>query len=148
MTKKYMSVIDGDFDLGDGKDEEKMNKAFKDTFDFIKETLGDKVDVVKATTKLKTHPVCLSSGDGITFEMEKYFTAVNPDYQNWIDEGYITPYFSYDLEIEEDRANILFLDEKEDGEAFRSFIISISFLILAQRKNHIYISKLLCSRNI
>ena len=77
--KKYMSVIDGDFDLGDGKNEEKMNKAFKDTFDFVKETLGDRVDVVKATTKLKTHPVCLSSGEGITFEMEKYFTAVNPD---------------------------------------------------------------------
>jgi molecular chaperone HtpG len=77
--KKFMSVIDGDFDLGDGKDEEKMTETFKDTFDFVKETLGDKVDVVKATTKLKTHPVCLSSGDGITFEMEKYFTAVNPD---------------------------------------------------------------------
>ena len=45
--KKYMSVIDGDFDLGDGKNEEKMNEAFKDTFDFVKETLGDKVDVVK-----------------------------------------------------------------------------------------------------
>ena len=77
--KKFMSVIDGDFDLGEGKDEETMNKTFKDTFDFVKETLGDKVDVVKATTKLKTHPVCLSSGEGITFEMEKYFTAVNPD---------------------------------------------------------------------
>ena len=77
--KKFMSVIDGDFDLGEGKDEETMNKTFKDTFDFIKDTLGDKVDVVKATTKLKTHPVCLSSGEGITFEMEKYFTAVNPD---------------------------------------------------------------------
>ena len=77
--KKFMSVIDGDFDLGDGKSEEKMTKAFQDTFDFVKETLGDRVDVVKATTKLKTHPVCLSSGEGITFEMEKYFTAVNPD---------------------------------------------------------------------
>lgn len=77
--KKFMSVIDGNFDLGDGKDEEKMTETFKDTFDFVKETLGDKVDVVKATTKLKSHPVCLSSGEGITFEMEKYFTAVNPD---------------------------------------------------------------------
>ena len=77
--KKFMSVIDGKFDLGDGKDEDKMTETVKDTFDFIKETLGDKVDVVKATTKLKSHPVCLSSGDGITFEMEKYFTAVNPD---------------------------------------------------------------------
>ena len=77
--KKFMSVIDGDFDLGDGKNEEKITETFKDTFDFVKETLGDRVDVVKATTKLKTHPVCLSSGEGITFEMEKYFTAVNPD---------------------------------------------------------------------
>ena len=77
--KKYMSVIDGDFDLGDGKTDEQMTETFKDTFDFVKEALGDKVDVVKATTKLKTHPVCISSGDGITFEMEKYFTAVNPE---------------------------------------------------------------------
>ena len=77
--KKYMSVIDGDFDLGDGKTDEQMTETFKDTFDFVKETLGDKVDVVKATTKLKSHPVCISSGDGITFEMEKYFTAVNPE---------------------------------------------------------------------
>jgi len=77
--KSFMSVIDGDFDLGDGKTDEQMTETFKDTFDFVKETLGDKVDVVKATTKLKTHPVCLSSGEGITFEMEKYFTAVNPE---------------------------------------------------------------------
>ena len=77
--KKFMSVIDGDYDLGDTKKDEEADKVFKDTFDFVKETLGDRVDVVKATTKLKTHPVCLSSGEGITFEMEKYFTAVNPD---------------------------------------------------------------------
>ncbi|MBQ3292550.1 MAG: molecular chaperone HtpG [Mogibacterium sp.] len=84
MFRKYkdvsfMSVIDGDFDLGDGKTDEQMTETFKETFEFVKQTLGDKVDVVKATTKLKTHPVCLSSGEGITFEMEKYFTAVNPE---------------------------------------------------------------------
>ena len=78
--KKFMSVIDGDYDIdGDKEKDEKANEIFKDTFDFIKETLGDRVDVVKATTKLKSHPVCISSGDGITFEMEKYFTAVNPE---------------------------------------------------------------------
>ena len=77
--KSFMSVIDGDFDLGGGKNDEKMTETFRETFDFVKETLGDKVDVVKATTKLKSHPVVISSGDGITFEMEKYFTAVNPD---------------------------------------------------------------------
>ena len=39
----------------------------------MKEVLGDKVTEIKASTKLKTHPVCLSSGQGLTFEMEKYF---------------------------------------------------------------------------
>ncbi|NLY87689.1 MAG: molecular chaperone HtpG [Clostridiales bacterium] len=79
--KTFKSVIDGDLDLGeeDKKKDEVANKKFKETFDFIKESLGDKVDMVKASTKLKTHPVCLSSGEGITFEMEKYFTAVNPE---------------------------------------------------------------------
>jgi molecular chaperone HtpG len=76
--KSFMSVIDGKFDV-DGKKDEDITKTFQDTFDFIKESLGDKVDVVKATAKLKSHPVCLSSGEGITFEMEKYFTAVNPE---------------------------------------------------------------------
>ena len=37
------------------------------------------MDTVKASTKLKTHPVCLTSGEGVTFEMEKYFTAVQPE---------------------------------------------------------------------
>lgn len=77
--KSFMSVIDGDFDLGEGKTEEALNEAFKETFDFIKEVLGDRVDSARATSKLKSHPVCLSSGEGITFEMEKYFTAVNPE---------------------------------------------------------------------
>ncbi|MDD5823965.1 MAG: molecular chaperone HtpG [Firmicutes bacterium] len=78
QDKPFMSVIDGDFNLSDEKDE-RIDVIFQDTFEFIKEALGDKVDVVKASTKLKTHPVCLSSGEGITFEMEKYFTAVNPE---------------------------------------------------------------------
>ncbi len=78
--KKFMSVIDGDFDFGDTKKkEEEADKTFKDTFEFIKEALGDKVDTVKATAKLKTHPVCLSTEGSITFEMEKYFTAVSPE---------------------------------------------------------------------
>ena len=76
--KQFMSVIDGDIDVG-GKDAEQVGETFKNTFEFVKETLGDRVNVVKASTKLKTHPVCLSSGEGITFEMEKYFTAVSPE---------------------------------------------------------------------
>ena len=78
QDKPFRSAIDGDLELGD---EQKPNEtdSHQESFAFLKEALGDKVDQVKASTRLKTHPVCLSSGQGITFEMEKYFTAVQPE---------------------------------------------------------------------
>ncbi len=76
--KQFRSAIDGDLGLDDEKKPEKF-ESLKVTFDFIKEALGDKVDDVVASTKLRSHPVCLSSGEGVTFEMEKYFAAVNPE---------------------------------------------------------------------
>ena len=45
----------------------------------MKETLGDQVKEVKASARLKSHPVCLTAGEGLSFEMEKYFQAVQPD---------------------------------------------------------------------
>lgn len=76
--KAFRNAIDGDLELGD--EEKKADaEAHKEAFDFIREVLGDKVSEVRASTKLKTHPVCLTSGDGLTFEMEKYFTAVQPE---------------------------------------------------------------------
>ena len=78
QDKPFRSAIDGDLELGDGQKPDET-EHYKDAFGFIKETLGDRVDTVKASTKLKTHPVCLTSGEGVTFEMEKYFTAVQPE---------------------------------------------------------------------
>jgi molecular chaperone HtpG len=78
QDKPFRSAIDGDLELEDEKKVEET-ESNKETFAFIKELLGDKVTEVKASAKLKTHPVCLTSGDGITFEMEKYFTAVQPE---------------------------------------------------------------------
>lgn len=77
MEKEFRSIDDADLGFEDEKTEIDES-AFKDAFDFIKETLGDKVDEVKATNRLRSHPVCISSGDGITFEMEKYFSAIQP----------------------------------------------------------------------
>ncbi len=76
--KQFRNAIDGDLELGD--EEKKVDaEAHKEAFDFIREVLGDRVSEVRASTKLKTHPVCLTSGDGLTFEMEKYFNAVQPE---------------------------------------------------------------------
>ena len=76
--KPFRSAIDGDLELGDEQKSDETD-SHQESFAFLKEALGDKVDQVKASTRLKTHPVCLSSGQGITFEMEKYFTAVQPE---------------------------------------------------------------------
>ena len=74
--KPFRSVVDGDLEL---PGEKKDTLKYQDTFFFIKNALDGQVDEVKASTKLKTHPVCISSGQGITFEMEKYFRAVQPE---------------------------------------------------------------------
>lgn len=75
--KAFRSAVDGDLELGDEKQPETADH--QETLDFLKETLGSRVDQVKASSKLKSHPVCLTSGEGMTFEMEKYFAAVQPD---------------------------------------------------------------------
>jgi len=76
--KPFRSVANGDLELeGDKRPEETASE--QETIAFIKETLGDAVDEVKASARLKTHPVCLSSGEGMTFEMEKYFSVVQPE---------------------------------------------------------------------
>lgn len=59
--------------------EEKKSEDYQEALDFIKEALGEGVDEVKISRKLKTHPVCLASGEGMSFEMERYFTATQPE---------------------------------------------------------------------
>ena len=76
--KPFRSVVDGDLELPDAPKVDETDSQ-QETLAFIKEALGDQVAQVKASTRLKTHPVCLSSGQGLTFEMEKYFSVVQPD---------------------------------------------------------------------
>ena len=52
--------------------------AWRDCFDFVQDCLGDRVTEVKASSRLKDHPVCLSSGSGISYDMERYLAATQP----------------------------------------------------------------------
>ena len=76
--KPLRSAVDGDLELDD-MPEEKKSEDYQEALDFIKEALGEGVDEVKISRKLKTHPVCLASGAGMSFEMERYFTATQPE---------------------------------------------------------------------
>src|SRR5699024_11147866 len=53
------------------KELEKTNEENKDLLTAIKDALGDKVVDVKVSSRLKSHPVCLVSSEGLSFEMEK-----------------------------------------------------------------------------
>ena len=76
--KPLRSAVDGDLELED-MPEEKPAEDYKESLDFIKEALGEEVDEVRISRKLKTHPVCLTCGEGVSFEMERYFTAAQPE---------------------------------------------------------------------
>ena len=49
----------------------------------MKEALGDKVTAVRASGRLKSHPVCISTEGGISLEMEKALSN-QPDMANRI----------------------------------------------------------------
>ena len=42
----------------------------------MKESIGDKINAVRFTNKLKNHPVCLTSEGGISLEMEKVLNSM------------------------------------------------------------------------
>ena len=79
QDKEFRSVLDQEVEDGDAKRAEEAESAHRAVFDFVKETLGDAVKEVKASARLKSHPVCLTAGENLSFEMEKYFSAVQPD---------------------------------------------------------------------
>jgi len=77
--KPFKSVYDDD--LGLAGDEEKQETEELETenrplLDFIQESLKDDVQIVRLTSKLKSHPVCLSTQGGVSLEMEKHFAHI------------------------------------------------------------------------
>ncbi|CAM3826948.1 molecular chaperone HtpG [Mesobacillus zeae] len=77
--KEFKSVASGDLGIedGDGKEEaESAESEYKDLFASMKEILADKVKDVRASKRLKSHPVCLSTDGEITIEMEKILKAM------------------------------------------------------------------------
>ena len=77
--KEFRSVSDAELDIEDEGEKEEIKKTAEDNkslFEFMKEHLGDNVKEVRLSTRLKTHPVCLTSDGGISLEMEKVLNAM------------------------------------------------------------------------
>lgn len=77
--KKFKNIAVGDLNLEseeEKKEIEDKNNQNKALLDFIKEALQDKVSEVKLSSRLKSHPVCLSAAEGMSFEMEKVLSSM------------------------------------------------------------------------
>ncbi|MBJ6362593.1 molecular chaperone HtpG [Paenibacillus sp. GCM10012307] len=76
--KEFKSVSSGDLGIETDENEkdEKEQDANKELFEAMKELLAGKVKDVKASKRLKTHPVCLSTEGEVTIEMEKVLSAM------------------------------------------------------------------------
>ncbi len=81
--KEFKSVSSGDLGIEeDDKEIKEENEADekenKDIFEYMKEALSGKVKEVKASKRLKTHPVCLTTEGALSIEMEKVLSMM-PD---------------------------------------------------------------------
>lgn len=72
--KEFKSISDDDLDLEtqDEKEEiETLTKEYQSVLDTMKQALGEKVTAVQFTSRLKSHPCCLTTKGMLSLEMEK-----------------------------------------------------------------------------
>lgn len=80
--KKFINVCANDVDLDTDEEKEalkKENEENKDMFTLMKETIGEGVQEVRFTYRLKNHPVCLTSEGALSVEMEKVINSMPND---------------------------------------------------------------------
>ena len=80
--KKFVNVCSKDLNLNTEEENKKLEKLNKDNealFKSMKEILGENVESVRFTNRLKSHPVCLTTEGEISVEMEKVINAMPSD---------------------------------------------------------------------
>lgn len=77
--KEFKSVSSGDLGIepdADDKQADAEEESNKDLFESMKSILSEQVKNVKASKRLKSHPVCLSTEGELSIEMEKVLKAM------------------------------------------------------------------------
>jgi len=77
--KELRSVSSGDLGLETEEqkaEQQKIEDEHKELFDFMRESLGDKVAEIRLSNRLKSHPVCLSAKGAVSIEMERILRAM------------------------------------------------------------------------
>lgn len=74
--KTFKNALQGNLDLDTEEEKKELEQTTsdnKDLLDFMKDALKDEVAEVKISNRLSDDPVCLTAGEGVSFEMEKVF---------------------------------------------------------------------------
>lgn len=74
--KDFKSVSSADLDLDTDQAGEEATKEFASIFENMATSLKGKVKSVRASRRLKTHPVCLANEGELSIEMEKVLNAM------------------------------------------------------------------------
>lgn len=80
--KEFKNVSSGDLGIDtddDKKEDKEAEKQYEELFKKMKDILGDKVTAVRASKRLKSHPVVLTADGDISIEMEKIINAMPDD---------------------------------------------------------------------
>ncbi|MEK4370275.1 molecular chaperone HtpG [Paenibacillus sp. FSL R5-0473] len=82
--KEFKSISSGDLGIEDSADKDEtdaQDNDNKELFEAMQAQLAGKVKAVKASKRLRSHPVCLSTEGELTIEMEKILKAM-PNSEN------------------------------------------------------------------
>ncbi len=124
----FKSINQGDLNILDEKEKEtikELENENKSLLDTLKEILKDEVSDVKLSTRLTDSPVCLVSGEGLSFEMEKVMNQMPGDKKMKADKILeINPKHDLFKAIEN-----VFLDSKEDLNNYATVLYNQALLI-------------------
>jgi molecular chaperone HtpG len=77
--KEFKSITEADLGIDSEQEREDIaqkNEQFRAVLDFVKTHLGDKVEQVRLTGRLKSFPVCLAAEGDVSLEMERVLSAM------------------------------------------------------------------------
>lgn len=126
--KPFKSINQGDLNILDEEEKktiEDLENENKTLLEALQEILKDEVSDVKLSTRLTDSPVCLVSGEGLSFEMEKVMNQMPGDKKMKADKILeINPKHELFKAIEN-----VYLDSKEDLADFATVLYNQALLI-------------------
>ncbi len=114
--------------FGTGMELSRIREAEPDAVAEEKVSIRMAVEHPRCAVCFKMRPVSGTNGEllkrewALRLSLEAVFSPINPSFQEWIDSGRITSYFSYDLDCSKDSFFLYFQDESADAEAVDSFV--------------------------